>query len=76
MGAEIGLQKVRSTCGKGGSEVHLQNGSKMKEMDESRYLGCFLNSKTDANRELNKIMRDVSTTWKRLGDFWRSYRDL
>ena len=56
---------------KGITEVYFRNGSRMQEMGESKYLGCFLNNKTHAYREVNKRMGDVFTTWKRLEEFWK-----
>ena len=46
------------------SEVHFGDGTKIDQMNESRYLGCFLNSKTNAHREISKRKGDVFATWQ------------
>ena len=40
-------------------------------MDESKYLGCYINNKTNATKEINRRKQDVMITWKRLGEFWK-----
>ena len=74
-GAKYGLKWDHKKCEaisvRGITNVHFLNGDKVKEYDESKYLGCFVNNKTHAHREINKRMGDVFTTWKRLEEFWK-----
>ena len=69
-GANYGLKLNKKKCEtlnvRGISDVHFLDGSTMNQMNESRYLGCFLNNKTDSRREVNKRKADVFTTWRKL----------
>ena len=57
---------------RGDTKVKFKDGTLVKSMSESKYLGCFLNNKTDPDRELNKRKADVYVTWKRLEEFWKN----
>ena len=74
-GEKYGLKPNHDKCEamavRGTTEIYYLNGEKVKELDESRYLGCFLIIETNAKRELNKRMGDVHNTWKRLEAFWK-----
>ena len=48
------------------ASVFFKNGEHVKQQRGSKYLGCFLNNKTDSKREVNKRMADVFVTWKKL----------
>ena len=56
---------------RGSAEIKFKDGTKVKEMNESKYLGCFLNNKMNLTRENNKRMGDVFATWKRLEGLWK-----
>ena len=75
-GGKYGLKLNKNKCEtmnvRGISEVHLENHNKVKEMNESRYLGCFLNNKTNSRREINKRKGDVFATLKKLEEFWKN----
>ena len=70
-GLKLNKDKCEAMTVRGISEVYFQEGGRVKEMEESRYLGCYLNNETKASRELNKRMGDVVSTWKRLEVFWK-----
>ena len=46
----------------GHSEIQFADGSMVQQLNESKYLGCFLNNKTDPKRESNKRKGDVFAT--------------
>ena len=55
----------------GHSEIKFADGTTLQQLNESKYLGCFLNHKTDPKREFNKRKGDVFYTWKKLETFWK-----
>ena len=42
------------------TDVFFKNGSLVKQMKESKYLGCFLNNETDLKREIKPCTKYVS----------------
>ena len=72
-GANYGLKLNKKKCEtlnvRGFSDVHFGDGTKINQMNESKYLGCFLNNKTNSRREINRRKGDVYTTWKKLEEF-------
>ena len=69
-GATYGLKLNKKKCEtmnvRGASGIYFGGGEQVNEMNESKYLGCFLNNKTKSKRGLNKRKGDVFTTWKNL----------
>ena len=53
-GANYGLKLNKNKCEtlniRGFSDVHFGDGININQMNESRYLGCFLNNKTNSRR--------------------------
>ncbi len=52
-------------------DIRFKSGTTVNKMNESKYLGCYLNNRTDITRELKRRMGDVWYTWKRLELFWK-----
>ena len=70
-GLKLNQNKCEAMSVRGRVEIKFQNGGIVKEMKESKYLGCYLNNKTDVRREINRRKSDVFVTWKRLEELWK-----
>ena len=46
--------------------VRCRNGQLVKESAQAKYLGCYLNSKGNLDREVSQRIAAATTTWKRL----------
>ena len=55
-GLKLNHEKCEAMSVGGISEVYSLNGDRIKEYDESTYLGCFQNNKTHAHREIKRRM--------------------
>ena len=51
--------------------VKFKDGTKVKVKREARYLGCMINDRGDATKELKKRMADCQITWKKLEEYWK-----
>ena len=51
--------------------IRFINGEKVKRKNETKYLGCKLNYKSDLNVELGKRISETTYTWKNLNHFWK-----
>ena len=49
----------------------LKSGKGVKQINEAKYLGCWINDKGDLKREINKRISECFLTWEKLDDFWR-----
>ena len=49
--------------------IRFINGEKVKRKNETKYLGCKLNYKSDLNVELGKRISETTYTWKNLNHF-------
>ena len=74
-GLELNMNKSVNRNTGGTQGIQFDNGTKVKEVDYNRYLGCMLNSNNDPNREIGRRLADVHYTWNRLHIFWKD-KDL
>jgi hypothetical protein len=51
--------------------VHFQDGQKVPQMDEVKYLGCSINRWSNTTREVNKKVSECTATLQKLNTFWR-----
>ena len=63
-GLKLNKDKCETITVRGTADIKFKSGEQVKETDESKYLGCYLNKTVDVRRELNKRMSDVYATWK------------
>ena len=74
-GAQRGLSLNKANCEAmifhSNQHIRFLNGEQIREVEEASYLGCFLNKKTDAQREIQARFTDCIVTWKKLDPFWR-----
>ena len=53
------------------ANVHFQDGTPLKRVQEAKYLGCDLNERANIRKELNKRMGKCRTVLQKLHVFWR-----
>ena len=51
--------------------VRMRDGTRMKPVDEVKYLGCQLNNRADGKKEVKKRIADCMVVLKKLDIFWR-----
>eukprot|EP00975_Prorocentrum_lima_P041417 8701135-Prorocentrum_lima.AAC.1 len=50
--------------------IRFLNGTPMKSSIEVKYLGCYLNERTDPRLEIRHRLTICGLIWRRLRDFW------
>ena len=75
IGAEYGLTSNKNKCELLTSEkdpnIHFADKTKITKKDEVKYLGCQLNQKGDASKEIGKRISNAYSTLQKLQIFWR-----
>ena len=51
--------------------VKFRDGTKVRETKYAKYLGCMLNSRGNAQGEVNQRIAAAGATWKELDAFWK-----
>ncbi len=74
-GAKYGMKLNQSKCEAlvfgGRANMKVEDGTQAKQVDEAKFLGCFLNAQTDTGREVQIRLRAAYLTAKRMHDLWR-----
>jgi hypothetical protein len=57
------------TFGKVGA-IRMRDGTRLKPVNEAKYLGCYLNNRADGIREVKKRISECTVILKKLDLFW------
>jgi hypothetical protein len=74
-GSKYGLKLNKTKCelvvtGKTTPNVHFQNKDRIKQLEEVKYLGCYINPKNDTQKEIKHKIATCMGTLKKLDKFW------
>ena len=53
------------------ANVHFKNGTPVKDVEQAKYFGCYLNKTNDTTREVRGRVREAMGILQRMHCFWR-----
>ena len=57
---------------KAGGIIQFEDGTRVEETDEAKYLGSLLNDNVEAKKELSKRIEDAHVVWEKLAEVWKN----
>ena len=51
--------------------IKFKNGTKVKNKNEAKYLGCHLTAKAESRKEINRRKGECTLIWRKLETFWK-----